>query len=750
MIRRSWWRVAQCGTLAFLLGMGACRKPPGSEANEAFDPEIVDCEPGSFHQSFNGPPSKLVLGTGWYGLEQIAESGPWSGYSWAASAATVYFGSPDSPDVELAARCAPFAYPGSPPQTMTPILNGSPLPAVVLAPDWHEIRVPLPHGLLKPPINTLELRFAHTAQPSKVIGSGDPRQLSAVFDELAVVPRGRALDARVSEVNGRGSTREVKLRSVGLALPVPPGSSGRLRLGPSHVSDSQVGVSVELWMGDGSRRELWRGAVPRLRTHSIDFDTSGTGAGMLLLKPLPEGGLPSPAGVAMEIHAPEIVRRTPAGSPERPDVFVYLIDTLRADALGAYGSRLRLTPRIDAFARDGILYERANSASSWTLPATASILSGIYPFEHGMIQVGDRLSGSVPWLPEELRNFGYETAAFSQWPLGRSFGLDRGFGGYYLDVRLSKKSYSELARGLFWQYVFHRTDPRRPLFGYVHVNDTHAVYEPKGEDRALADRSPGTLPPQLYNPQIFLAQGFGKNPADTAHLKALYEGEVLYADRQFGAFLDLLRYLGLYDRSVIVLVSDHGEEFYEHGGFDHGRTLYEELLHVPLIVKLPGKKNAGLRVSQRVSTLDLPPTILTLLHRAFGGLRLHGKPLPIENSGSLADERELFSEVRVGPSETQASVDLAAVVSAGVHCIQSALKTDRFGRPAPPLQVFDLSADPGEQAPLAESDPRSRPCREELSRWLARAREGERARDQRLRQLPPEEIERLRALGYLR
>jgi len=735
------------------LSVWGCRKATPSDWRVAFDPEIVDREPGSFHQSFDGPPSRLVLGTGWYGLEHAEKSGPWSGFSWAASAATAYFGMPSATDVELVGRCAPFAWPGSPDQTMTPVLNGTALPPVTLAADFGEFRLPLPSRLLRPPINALELRFAHTARPSKVIGSADPRELSAAFDELAVVPRGRPLEAPASEISDDGVRRAVVLRSEGLAIPLPAATKYRVRFGETRPTGEGLGVAVDLWRGDGSRQEIWRGSAERLSNRSFDFSAAGSEASMLLVRLTRGEGAPSwsPASVSTELDAPEILEAS-SKKPEQgrqPDIFLYLIDTLRADALGTYGSKLGLTPRIDAFAREATTYERAWAPSSWTLPSTVSILSGVYPFEHGMIQTGDYLPGAVPWLPEELAKAGYETAAFSQWPLGRAFGVQRGFGNYYLDVRLAKKSYSELARGLFWQHDFRREDPRRPLFAYVHVSDPHAAYEPSGADRTHADRTPGTLPPELYNPQIFLAQGFGKNAADTAHLRALYEGEVQHADRQFGAFLDLLRYLGLYEKSLVILVSDHGEEFYEHGGFDHGRTLYPELLHVPLIVKLPGEET-GLRISQRVSTVDLPPTILALLGRSFGELRLHGKPLPMAAPGSADDGRPLFSQVRVGPSETQAAVDLASILSGGVHCIHSGLNTDRFGKPTPSLQAFDLSADPSEQAPLTDSDPKSRPCREELSRWLARAQEGEKARDQRLRQLPPEEIQRLRSLGYLR
>jgi arylsulfatase A-like enzyme len=731
------------------MAAAGCRRPSPSDARVTFDPELVDREPGAFQQTFDGPPSKIVVGTGWYGLESIEKTGPWSGFSWASSSATVYFGMPISPGVELAARVAPFTYPGARPQTMTPVLNGTALPAAELATDWQEVRVPLPAGLLRAPVNRLELRFAYSAVPSKVVSSTDPRELSAVFDDLAVVPRGRPLAAPDSEVRGGGdSRREVTLQGEGLAVPLPAGSRDRVRFGAVRPSWSGLEVTVDLWRGDGTLREIWGGPAARLSGRVIDFPVEGSGASMLLMRVRADQGASpaAPASVALELSAPEVFPERATGDV-RPNIFLYLIDTLRADALGAYGSRLPLTPRMDEFARDAVTYERAWSTSSWTLPATVSMLSGVYAFEHGMSDIGDQLPAEgVPWLPEELSRLGYESVAFSQWPFGRSEGLERGFGRYYLDVRMFSKSRSARVRGLFWQHFFYRRSVR-PLFSYIHVSDPHSVYDPQGKDREFAERQPGTLLPQFYDPQIFLAQGFGKNAADRAHLRALYEGEVRYTDRQFGAFLDMLRYLGLYDRSLIVLVADHGEEFYEHGGFDHGRTLYEELLHVPLIVKFPGAGGGGTRVSARVSTLDLVPTILEMVGGNRGDLRLHGRALPQSQDAS---GRELIAETRIGPSETQGHVNLLAVVAGNVKCILNKLEEDRFRRRAPLLEVFDLATDPGEHSPLAKSDARVGPCSAELEQWIARESAAARRPKRKAEELPPEEIRRLRALGYLR
>jgi arylsulfatase A-like enzyme len=736
-----------------LSAAGCSRWKPTSTPGVTYDLELVDSDPGSFHQHFDGSHGKLVLGTGWYGNERIEKSGPWSSYSWAAKSAHVYFGVPLSHDVELVALLAPFVYPGSPPQTLTPTLNGTTLPSVTLDRDWQELRIPLPERLLRPPLNDLKLTFAYTAVPSKVIESDDTtRELAAAVHDLAVVPRGRPASAPESAVHVGGATREVTLQGEGLAMPLPVATRCRLPVGAVRSRDSPTTITVDIWRR-GSRQTVWNGSPASLSRSALDFEVDGTAApAMLLLKAqVASGSSPSPeTGLTLDLGAPETSgEKESTANSGRPNIFLYVIDTLRADALGTYGSRLPESPRIDAFARDAVTYERAWSASSWTLPATVSILSGVYPFEHGMLEPGERLpTEGVPWLPELVSRLGYETVAISQWPLGRGFGLERGFGTFTLDARLMKKSYSELARGLFFQYLFNRPQPERPLFAYVHVSDPHAVYDPTGDDRIFADRHPGTLPFQLYNPQAFIDKGLGANPVDTAHLRALYDGEVLHADRQFGAFLDMLRYLGLYEQSLIILVSDHGEEFYEHGGFDHGHTLYEELLRVPLLVKYPGRLGAGTRVSTRVSTLDIPPTILALLGQHYGDLQLNGRSLP-RSDGSAGPARELFAQVKVGPSPVQGPVDLYALVAGNTKCIYSGLPVDRFRRPESSLQIYDLAADPGEHAPLEKGDARVKPCSAELSAWVVRARTTMQRQKRNLEELPPEEIRRLRALGYL-
>jgi len=726
--------------VSLLVAAVSCTRSYGpgepSDAGVAFDPEIVDRSPETLRQRFDGSAGKIVLGTGWYGLEQSA-------FSWAAQDASVYFGTPTSADVQLVARVAPFTYPGAPAQTLTVMLNGTALPAVAVPAGWHNLRVPLPGSALRAPLNALEMKFAYSASPSAVIASPDPRRLAAVVSDLAIVRRGYPLAAEDSELHGAGEVRDATLRGGGLAIPLPSGKTYRLRFASTAPSRSGATLDVDLGQG-GSFRRLWHGSVDARVQAPLVFSAAPRAPAVLRVRAVPADGT-----VSVQISAPEVVERDPTPpAPGKPNVFLYVVDTLRADALGTYGYARPTSPRIDSFAREAVTYERASSTASWTLPATVSMLSGVYPFAHGMTEIGTALPAEgIPWLPQTLAGLGYETAAISQWPLSRPFGLDRGFGTYTLDVRLMTKSYSELARGLFWQYLLHRPTPQKPLFAYVHVSDVHADYGPKGEDLLFAEQFPGALAPELYNPQSFIARRLGLDRAETAHLRALYDGEIRYADRQFGAFLDLLRYTGLYDDSLVILVSDHGEEFFEHGGFDHGHTLYQELLHVPLIVKFPHQRQ-GSRVTSRVSTVDLPPTVLALLGRSGDEPRFQGRPLP--RNDEAAPRREIFSEARVAAGDVQGVVDLDALVSGDVKCIRNARPVGRFGKRAAALETYDLAADPAETRPLAATDDRVSACSGGLDRWVARARTATPPRDRKGVELTPDEIQRLRALGYLR
>lgn len=415
------------------------RPPAAVVARDAFGPV-------SFRRDFEPGPAGIQIGPGWFQPEAVWGSGSEErrGVAWSGRIAEIYFAVPPFRDAELAALALPLIHPGAPPQSVKATLNGRLVGTFPIPPQWTELRIPLPAAALVSPVNTLSLEFAHAEQPSQVGLGGDVRPLSALFDTLAVVPRGAPLD----------------------------------------------------------------------------------------------GG---PAVVPAALAAP---RRPLAG---RPDVFVYLIDTLRADSVGANGPPLPTTLRIDAFSRDAVVFERTRTACSWTLPAVFSIFSGRYPFHHAVHLPGDRLPKErSPWLPALLERAGYETLAVSQWLLGGdAFGLERGFGSFFFNIYRNGKMPSGDARWFLAENLRHPRQPERPLFAFIHTADPHALYEPAGADLAFAAARPGKLPSDLYNPQVFLARGLGRDAAEVAHLRALYEGEVHAADREFGAFVDLLKRAGL-------------------------------------------------------------------------------------------------------------------------------------------------------------------------------------------------------------
>jgi arylsulfatase A-like enzyme len=426
-------------------------------------------------------------------------------------------------------------------------------------------------------------------------------------------------------------------------------------------------------------------------------------------------------------------------------VFVYLVDTLRADALGAYGGPSGLSPGMDAFARDAVVYERAYAASTWTLPSVASLLTGTYADRHGLMMGDEILPPSFrPSLPTLLAERGYRTAFLTQSAVvGRENGLDAGFAAFFLENHLNVTGLgSQRVRTLLARWLA-EPGPHGSPFAYVHTVDPHAPYSAGPPFDRFARASPGRLEPEAYHPSTFGAHPRSGDPAEVAHLRGLYLDEVAYADREFGRFLDLLRLFDLYERSLIVLVSDHGEEFREHGGFEHGRTLYEELVRVPLIVKYPGERWAGTRVARPVSVADVAPTVAELVSAPAEGF--DGESLRPDRLERAAEARPVFFQVAplAGPGHGMGAVDLVGAVQGSTKCIGNRTGKDAFGRAAPAWLAFDRDADPAERAPLAPSSEAAQACRALLER-----RREERASAASARAVDPEALERLRALGY--
>jgi arylsulfatase A-like enzyme len=305
----------------------------------------------------------------------------------------------------------------------------------------------------------------------------------------------------------------------------------------------------------------------------------------------------------------------PAGAP---DVILMVVDTLRADHLGAYGYGRATSPQIDReLAARGTLFERAYAPAPWTLPSIIALFTGRWPGEllRGRDVGSFAMPKDVPSLAERMARRGYRTAAFVGNPtLNRERGFARGFERYYSPpggleaMRLSAADVGERVLS----YLDEEHDPR-PLFLYVHWIDPHDPYAGPEAAAARPNFNPGysgAVDGEWPQGLSFGQRELPDPPNDLRQLVALYDGEIAHVDEWIGK---LVRALGARSPSrstLFALTSDHGEELGDHGGWKHGHALYQEQIHVPLILRWDGKVTAGSRVAEPVSLIDLVPTVL--------------------------------------------------------------------------------------------------------------------------------------------
>ncbi len=389
-----------------------------------------------------------------------------------------------------------------------------------------------------------------------------------------------------------------------------------------------------------------------------------------------------------------------------PSILLVSLDTTRADHLGCYGNREASTPNLDRWAREGVVFENALTPVPVTLPAHASLLTGLLSHRHG---VRDNAHYRLPEGPEtlagRLAQSGYDTAAVvAAAVLDRQFGLGRGFGLYDDAVSGERLEIAErkatavtdralsVARGL-----------TPPFFLFVHYFDPHADYEPPAP---FSDR-------------------FRSSP---------YDGEIAYVDQQLGRLRRELAALGRLRDTIVVIVGDHGEGLGEHGEDTHGVFLYQSTLHVPLIVVVPGLWPAGTRVSEPVSLVDITPTLLELT----------GQPPPADLDG-----RSLARLVESGPAGArwlplESEYGFNSFGWAPLSGLTDG-KQKWIGAPEP--ELYDLATDPGEKRNLAAERPEERDRLASL--WRERVAEGRRSP---LDASDPESaarLARLAALGYV-
>lgn len=403
-------------------------------------------------------------------------------------------------------------------------------------------------------------------------------------------------------------------------------------------------------------------------------------------------------------------RSSPRASGHRiRRVVLICIDTLRADAVSALGAGAEKTPNLDALAREALVFTNAVSPAPWTLPAMASILTGTSPAVHGARSPFDSLDEALPTLAERLEHAGYLTAAIGHNPFfRRKFGFSQGFHEYDVSPRLHLGSSfgSKILRRLLPLHFaetagtedltrlaiewLHR-NRERDFFLWLHYYDPHDPYSPP------ARYQPPTEPPSGLGRQFSRAQdirsgNFVPSSAQRAWSRELYEGEVRYVDENVGKLIGALRELALYEDALIILVSDHGEEFWEHGGYEHGHTLYSEVIRVPWLVKLPGAARKG-PIAETVSTGSVTPLVLDLCGIAYDPEALTFRAPPPFRDGQAGGP----GSEPVGSTALLYFEDRQAIDFDGMRYIRWLMS----GRE----ELYDLARDPGERSSIVASSP---------------------------------------------
>lgn len=708
-----------CGATATAAVL-ACAAPPGEvRVSILDDPEVLTVDAESPVLRFDGAGGSLLAGEGWTRHRARERDGLTT--SIARGARSLLYFPPQSGPRELLLDCRAVPAPGRTEVAVRLLIDGKERDRGIFPEAWTRVRLSFGDASLDRGLQRAELRFEGDEAP--VPPTADP-----------VEPRWARCHT-VAVLEPGSEPADADDASSLLAWPVPARSSGDVGLDLAALPDGTELVAT-LVARDGSRQRLDRWQATVAGERRVGFENPS---------PFPaEVRLSASRGGGPLRTAPKL-RWTRSGDGvvrgQRPDLYLYVVDTLRADAFSAGWGRA--IPELDAWRRESITFEHAWSPSSWTLPAMASLLTGQAIATHGLRNGGTRLgTSSGPTLAESLRDAGYRTLGLSQsWVVGPRFGLDRGFEEFVLSDQINGDEHrAQELRRFLRQWLVHEAPAEQPLFVLLHTVEPHGPYTsepgPAGTARERLDMA------QLRNPDA-------ARDADLLRLaSSLYQGEARVAAIQFLRLVEMLRGLDRYDRAAILFVADHGEEFGERGGFEHGRTLRSEQTRVPALLKLPGGELAGVSVASGIASPDLVATLAELA----------GVASP---EGAFADSRSLLGELRrgavrpraipleldVAPSEEYAEIGLRALLLGDLQCERDLLGHDRWGRPTSAWSYWRVDMPVGAEIASADDTPEARRCREQLERRMAEERRTPAGPGDAVSE---EERAGLRALGYIR
>ena len=557
-------------------------------------------------------------------------------------------------------------------------------------------------------------------------GDGTGRESSPVDAESfaiatahAPVPTNRATpfgDDFVRRRLGGESRPALPHRKHRFELLVPPEAELAIGYGSARQSVEERGGAVEFsvsFEADGASALLMRKRValrpPNAwgRWHDLRISLAPYAGqqGVLALSAewvRPRADSPPPPA---SFSRPRLIVEQPGSGP---NMILISIDTLRADHLGSYDYERDTSPNIDRLAAEGVRFENAFSTSMWTLPAHASLLTGLYSSHHGAYRfgMGTPLGRELRTLPELLSQRGYETAGFTGGVyVSAALGFDQGFDLFREPMHTFAKGVSfeeRVDQALEWI----EARKRQPWFLFLHTYDVHVPYAPRPPFDTLFDpdyRGPSRT---AYTPQHPFRQPDALDPELVDHIVALYDGGIRQMDVEVGRLADALRGIENSRETCLVLTSDHGEEFKEHGHLFHGRAVvYEELVQVPLVFWCPSLLRGGRVVHDVVSIVDVLPTLLELVGGSVPE-SIDGRSL----LNMLRDDRQPRGS-GLGASRSRS---VAAEAHGSVEQTEGAawmLRDQRYKLISSTLAgveetaLYDLREDPGETNSIHESRP---------------------------------------------
>lgn len=719
---------------------------------------------------FGAPAAEPHLADGFF---QETAGGLSAAFVWSRIDCELSFTWPEPAARAALVDLAPFA--GLSGQTAQVLLNGQAVGSLSVDARRRQ-RIELPAAAQHAGDNRVKFVFSRSASPAdRDAKSTDTRQLAAAFYTMVV---SRADDPLLIDLLARDAPEllstsapggvpeltQVGTSTLRFTLRLPDHSE--LRFTPDlHRAARSAAASVRLRVttddGKSGEREIWARTLSARDAKPVEITVPLTGGRPELLRlALHVDGVSSDRFAWATWGAPRVLARerfdplAPAPFTEgerrlgdalrdgagKPNVVFIILDAGRAAEFGCYGYKRATTPHIDEIAHEGVLFENAYTPAVYTLGAMSSVWTSQYPDRHhSAVSFAAKLPKDRLVLAELLSAQGVYTAGFvANAVAGRFSGFDRGFSEFHEVYRdQGTSSASAFAQVLPQWFAAHR-DQR--FFAYVHFREPHFPYDPPPPfDTKFGPDAP--LSKTDRRDQAFMnainQEHRVPSAEEVAHIVRLFDGNVAFADQEIGRLRDTLVHEGLWDRTVVVIAADHGEGLFEHGWIGHNVQLFDESMHVPLIVHFPkGKGPAALRVSGFVDLLDVAPTIADL----FGVLGKGGSTESFEG-------RSLLPVISGAPGKPAALS--RTVWDRPRYALRTESQKFLYDTRSGEESLFDLIADPKEAHDRAKDDPLTAAYyRETLHMTIARlARRG--AGGAAPDKMTREECENLRALGYI-